>query len=194
MVRDTGSGTGLGLRRVVLDHPYRGSSNLRRDTAGLLRQTSTGAALASGLADADIRAGPSSRYPHRCGGRDRRHGKSAACLLSTGTQPVEVMGGPLRRRRWNEKDKRRLVYEALRSGMGLSRFARSSGLQPSILFRCRNIFAQFVDTGPTGSGPNPTFATVQVVAASLHVSPARLTPPRTVEHAGSGGPWSADAA
>ena len=55
-----------------------------------------------------------------------------------------------------------MVYEGLRSGMGLGQFARQSGLQPSMIFRWRNTFAQFVDFQPEVVDGQPSFAMCMV--------------------------------
>ena len=100
-----------------------------------------------------------------------------ACPLPRAAASTQVLGGPLQRRRWSDEEKRRLVYEGLRSGMGLGQFARQSGLQPSMIFRWRNTFAQFVDYQPKVVDGQPSFAMVNVSSsASCHRHAAPASP------------------
>ena len=103
------------------------------------------------------------------------HGASSdACPVAEAA--AEVLGGPLVRRRWSDDEKRRLVYEGLRSGIGLGRFARMCGLQPSMLFRWRNTYALLVNLpAPSDVAQDPpAFADVRIAPAP---QPARTTAP-----------------
>lgn len=93
-----------------------------------------------------------------------------------------MLGGPLVRRRWSDDEKRRLVYEGLRSGVGLGKFARMCGLQPSMLFRWRNTYALLVDLpAPSDVAPDqPAFADVRIAPPP---QPARTTAPPAVSAA-----------
>lgn len=64
----------------------------------------------------------------------------------------------------------------MRSGVGLGRFARMCGLQPSMLFRWRNTYALLVDLpAPSDEARDqPAFADVRIAPAP---QPARTTAP-----------------
>ncbi len=113
------------------------------------------------------------------------HGASnGACPVAEAAAPAvdvpkaatEVLGGPLVRRQWSDDEKRRLVYEGLRSGVGLGKFARMCGLQPSMLFRWRNTYALLVDL-PAPSDvarDQPAFADVRIAPAPQPARTAAL--------------------
>ena len=102
--------------------------------------------------------------------------EAAALAVEVPKAAMEVLGGPLERRRWSDDEKRRLVYEGLRSGVGLGKFARMCGLQPSMLFCWRNTYALLVDL-PAPSDvarDQPAFADVRIAPAP---QPARTAAP-----------------
>ena len=95
-----------------------------------------------------------------------------------------MLGGPLARRRWSDDEKRRLAYEGLRSGVGLGKFARMCGLQPSMLFRWRNTHALLVDlpAPPDVARDRPAFAGVRIAPAPRPARTAALAATAVAEN------------
>jgi len=80
---------------------------------------------------------------------------------------------PRFRRTWTPEQRRQIVIDALRSGMSIERFARMSGLTPSVVYRWRDELATRVRHGHDllphdplqPSAATPTFAAVHVAPA-----------------------------
>ncbi len=92
---------------------------------------------------------------------------------SDGAQLVDLLTNPRFRRTWTEEEKQQIVIDALRSGMSINRFARVSGLTPSVLYHWKQELAVRVRQGhavlqheprqPPAAAP--MFAAVQVAPA-----------------------------
>lgn len=99
--------------------------------------------------------------------------------LSDRAQLVELLTNPRFRRTWTPEQRQEIVIDALRSGMSIERFARRSGLTPSVVYRWRQELAvrvrhghDLLQHGPTQQpAAAPTFASVLV--ASAPSEPAR---------------------
>ena len=94
-------------------------------------------------------------------------------------QIVDLLTNPRFRRTWTEKEKQQIVIDALRSGMSINRFARLSGLTPSVLYHWKQELAVRVRQGhavlqhglrqlPAAA---PMFAAVQVAPALPDLAP-----------------------
>lgn len=92
---------------------------------------------------------------------------------------VELLTNPRSRRTWTPEQRQEIVIDALRSGLSIERFARRSGLTPSVVYRWRQELAVRVRHGhdllqhdllqqPAAA---PMFAAV-------HVAPAPSQPAR----------------
>lgn len=78
---------------------------------------------------------------------------------------VELFTSAQTRRRWTAEEKQGLVVEALRSGVSIERFARRSGVAPSVLYRWRQELALRIQDGPdplSPAAPQPAFASVRI--------------------------------
>ncbi len=97
--------------------------------------------------------------------------------LSDRAQVMDLLTNPRFRRTWTPEQRQQIVFDALRSGMSIERFARMSGLTPSVVYRWRDELAVRVRHGhdllrhnpPQQSAATPTFA-------SVHVAPAPSEP------------------
>jgi len=87
-------------------------------------------------------------------------------------QLVDLFTNPHFRRTWTPEQKQQIVMDALRSGMSIERFARMSGLTPSVVHRWKQEIAVRV-----GHGHDPArHATAAPTFASVHVAPAASEP------------------
>ncbi len=88
-------------------------------------------------------------------------------------QLVELLTNPRCRRTWTPEQRQQIVIEALRSGLSIERFARRSGLTPSVVYRWKQELADRVCHGydllphdpPQHLVAAPMFASVQVAPA-----------------------------
>ena len=71
---------------------------------------------------------------------------------------VEVLGGLVRRRRWSQDDKARIVEETLAPGAKVTEVARRNGVAASVVFTWRR-------QARTVAQVEPRFAPVQIAAA-----------------------------
>ena len=105
----------------------------------------------------------------------------------SGFQRMELLTGPIRRRRWSGEEKARIVAETLLPGARVSEVARRWQLHPQQLFGWRRDAR--VEEGHQGAsgGMARSFAPI-VVSADVGVPPARLEAMRSsieVELAGA---------
>jgi len=92
---------------------------------------------------------------------------------------VELLTNPCFRRTWTPEEKQQIVIDALRSGMSINRFARISGLTPSVLYHWKQELAVRVRQGhavlqhdpPQQPVAAPMFASVQVAPALSDPAP-----------------------
>src|SRR5215472_5826664 len=108
-----------------------------------------------------------------------------------GFQRVELLTGPIRRRRWSAEEKAQIVGETLLPGARVSEVARRWQLHPQQLFGWRREARVEEGTGYQGAacGMTPSFAPI-VVNADVGVPTARLEAMRSsieVELAGAVG-------
>ena len=95
---------------------------------------------------------------------------------------VELLTNPRSRRTWTLEQRQQIVIDALRSGLSIERFARRSGLTPSVVYRWRQELALRVRHGhdllqqPAAA---PMFASVHVAPAPSE--PARCTPVKVMD-------------
>ena len=100
---------------------------------------------------------------------------------------VELLTNPRSRRTWTLEQRQQIVIDALRSGLSIERFARRSGLTPSVVYRWRQELALRVRQGhdllrhcpvqqPAAA---PMFASVHVAPAPSE--PARCTPVKVMD-------------
>ena len=92
--------------------------------------------------------------------------------LRTVLSLVELFTNPRVRRKWTPEQRQQIVIDALRSGMSIERFARMSGLAPSVVHRWKHELAFRIGHGQgpaQHSAAAPTFA-------SVHVAPAPSKP------------------
>ena len=83
-------------------------------------------------------------------------------------QRMDLFTNPHVRRTWTPEQKQQIVMDALRSGMSIERFARTSGLTPSVVHRWKQEIAVHV-----GRGHDPArHVTAAPMFASVHVAPA----------------------
>ena len=89
-------------------------------------------------------------------------------------QRVDLFTNPRCRRTWTPEQKQQIVMDALRSGLSIERFARMSGLTPSVLHRWKQDLTVYVGHGQDlakQSTAAPTFASVHVAPASSGPAP-----------------------
>ena len=104
--------------------------------------------------------------------------------LSDRAQLVDLLTNPRFRRTWTPEQRQQIVIDALRSGMSIERFARMSGLTPSVVYRWREELAARVRHGHDLLPHDPPQQVVATPAfASVHVAPASFGPaPRTASN------------
>ena len=119
--------------------------------------------------------------PHR--GEAKGEAKELSCPSfddpSDRAQLVGLLTKPRFRRTWTPEQRRQIVIDALRSGMSIERFARMSGLTPSVVYRWRDELAARVrhahDLLPHDllqpSPVTPTFTSVHVASALPEPAP-----------------------
>ncbi len=96
-----------------------------------------------------------------------------------GFQRVELLTGPIRRRRWAGEEKARIVAETLRPGARVSAVARRWQLHPQQLFGWRRE-ARVEEAAPGQAGAGLKLGFVPIVATSdVGVSMARPEPMRS---------------
>ncbi len=100
-------------------------------------------------------------------------------------QLVDLLTNPRFRRTWTPEQRQQIVIDALRSGMSIERFARMSGLTPSVVYRWREELAVRVRHGHDLLQHNPLqHSAAPPTFASVHVAPAPSEPaPRIVSSA-----------
>ena len=89
-------------------------------------------------------------------------------------QRVDLFTNPRCRRTWTPEQKQQIVMDALRSGMSIERFARMSGLTPSVLHRWKQDLTVYVGHGQDlakQSTAAPTFVSVHVAPSSSESVP-----------------------
>jgi len=94
-------------------------------------------------------------------------------------QLVDLLTNPRCRRTWTLEQRQQIVIDALRSGMSIERFARMSGLTPSVVYRWRDELATRVRHGHDllqhdplqHSAATPMFASVHVASAPSEPAP-----------------------
>ncbi len=87
-------------------------------------------------------------------------------------QRVDLFTNPRCRRSWTPEQKQQIVMDALRSGLSVERFARMSGLTPSVVHRWKQDLTVYV-----GHGQDPAKQPAAAPAfASVHVAPVRSEP------------------
>jgi len=92
---------------------------------------------------------------------------------------TDLFTNPRARRTWTPEQRQQIVIDALRSGMSIERFARSSGLTPSVVHRWKHELAARVHHGHAVLQPDrlqhpaaaPMFASVQVAPARSDPTP-----------------------
>jgi transposase len=82
---------------------------------------------------------------------------------------VEVLGGLVRRRRWSQDDKARIVEETLAPGAKVTEVARRNGVAASVVFTWRR-------QARTVAQVEPRFAPVQIAAAEAIEETSKLLP------------------
>jgi len=100
-------------------------------------------------------------------------------------QVMDLLTNPRFRRTWTPEQRQQIVIDALRSGMSIERFARMSGLTPSVVYRWREELAVRVRHGHDLLQHNPLqHSAATSTFASVHVAPAPSEPaPRIVSNA-----------
>ncbi len=95
-------------------------------------------------------------------------------------QRVDLFTNPRCRRTWTPEQKQQIVMDALRSGLPIERFARMSGLTPSVVHRWKQDLTVYV-----GHGQEPAKqSTAAPMFASVHVAPVPSGPaPRAPSNA-----------
>jgi len=92
-------------------------------------------------------------------------------------QLVDLLTNPRFRRTWTPEQRQQIVIDALRSGMSIERFARMSGLTPSVVYRWRDELATRVRHGHDLLPHDPLqHSAVTPTFASVHVAPAPPEP------------------
>ncbi len=92
-------------------------------------------------------------------------------------QLVDLLTNPRFRRTWTPEQRQQIVIDALRSGMSIERFARMSGLTPSVVYRWREELAVRVRHGHDLLPRDPLLhSAVSPTFASVHVAPAPSEP------------------
>jgi len=97
-------------------------------------------------------------------------------------QRVDLFTNPRCRRTWTPEQKQQIVMDALRSGLSIERFARLSGLTPSVVHRWKQDLTVYVGHGHDPAKPSaaaPTFASVHV--APVPSGPAPRAPSSALE-------------
>ncbi len=93
------------------------------------------------------------------------------------TQVMDLLTNPRCRRTWTLEQRQQIVIDALRSGMSIERFARMSGLTPSVVYRWRDELAVRVRHGHDLMQLDPLqHSAATLTSASVHVAPAPLEP------------------
>jgi transposase len=88
-------------------------------------------------------------------------------------QRVDLFTNPRCRRTWTPEQKQQIVMDALGSGLSIERFARMSGLTPSVVHRWKQDLTVYVGHGQEPAKQStaaPAFASVHV--ASVPCAPA----------------------
>jgi len=92
-------------------------------------------------------------------------------------QVMDLLTNPRFRRTWTPEQRQQIVIDALRSGMSIERFARMSGLTPSVVYRWRDELAVRVRHGHDLLQHNPLHhSAAPPMFASVHVAPAPSEP------------------
>lgn len=97
-------------------------------------------------------------------------------------QVMDLLTNPRFRRTWTPEQRQQIVFDALRSGMSIERFARMSGLTPSVVYRWRDELAVRVRHGHDLLQHNPLRhnplqqSAAPPTFASVHVAPAPSEP------------------
>ena len=122
--------------------------------------------------------------PHRGGVRGGAEKVFSPSLSSFPgrVQRVDLFTNPRCRRTWTPEQKQQIVMDALRSGLSIERFARMSGLAPSVVHRWKQDLTVYVGHGQDPAKPStaaPTFASVHV--APVPSRPASRTPSDAIE-------------
>lgn len=100
---------------------------------------------------------------------------------------MELLTNPRFRRTWTPEQRQQIVVDALRSGMSIERFARMSGLTPSVVYRWKQELAVRVRHGHDllqheplqRPAAVPMFASVRVEPVSSE--PASRAPPSVMD-------------
>ncbi len=98
-------------------------------------------------------------------------------------QRVDLFTNPRCRRTWTPEQKQQIVMDALRSGLPIERFARMSGLTPSVVHRWKQDLTVYVGHGQEPAKQStaaPTFASVHV-APVVPSGPALRAPSNALE-------------
>jgi len=126
------------------------------------------------LAGAPARVATSDGEPH---GGEAKGGAKEILSPSFGVpsdraQAMDLFTNPRVRRTWTLEQRQQIVIDALRSGLSIERFARMSGLTPSVVHRWKQELAVRVGHSPDRlqhPAAAPRFA-------SVHVAPAPSAP------------------
>ncbi len=90
---------------------------------------------------------------------------------------MDLLTNPRCRRTWTLEQRQQIVIDALRSGMSIERFARMSGLTPSVVYRWRDELAVRVRHGHDLLQHDPLqHSAAPSMFASVHVAPAPFEP------------------
>ena len=110
--------------------------------------------------------------------------------LSDRAQLVDLLTNPRFRRTWTPEQRQQIVIDALRSGMSIERFARMSGLTPSVVYRWREELATRVRHGPPPQAPRtpPPRGGPPTVCYRAPGRPPPPAPARPAPRAGAGPP------
>ena len=139
------------------------------------------------LAGAPARVATTDGEPH-----EGEAGEGAKEILSPSfgipsdrAQAMDLFTNPRVRRTWTLEQRQQIVIDALRSGMSIERFARMSGLTPSVVYRWRDELAVRVRHGHDLMQLDPLQHPAATPAfASVHVAPAPSEPaPRVSSNA-----------
>ncbi len=103
--------------------------------------------------------------------------------LSDRAQLVDLLTNPRFRRTWTPEEKQQIVIDALRSGMSINRFARLSGLTPSVLYHWKQELAVRVRQGHAVLQHDPSQQPAAApMFASVRVAPALSDPAPPAPH------------
>lgn len=92
-------------------------------------------------------------------------------------QLMDLLTNPRFRRTWTAEEKQQIVIDALRSGMSINRFARLSGLTPSVLYHWKQELAVRVRQGHAVLQHEPRQQPAAVpMFAAVRVAPALPDP------------------